>query len=98
MRRAIPTVALILLQFCVAPAAQTQVPDLSELRVRVGTYARRFITQFSNVVSDEEYDQRFAVGSRKRHLKSDFLLVAYPGRPELVMQCRCQPSAESLPR
>lgn len=88
MRLAITTVALILLELCVAPVAQTQVPDLSELRVRVGTYARRFITQFSNVVSDEEYDQRFAVGSRKRHLKSDFLLVAYPGRPELVMVFR----------
>ena len=88
MRLAITIVAVTLLELCAASVVHTQSPDLAELRIRVGTYARRFITQFSNVVSEEEYEQRFAVGSRKRHLKSDFLLVGYPGRPELVMVFR----------
>ena len=67
---------------------QAQSVDINELRARVATSARRFITQFSDVVTEEEYDQHFAINKRKRHLKSDFLLVGYPGRKELVMVFR----------
>jgi len=68
--------------------AHTQSVDLNELRARVATHARRFITQLSDVVTEEEYDQRFTINKRTRHLKSDFLLVSYPGRKELVMVFR----------
>jgi hypothetical protein len=68
--------------------ARTQSVDINELRARVAAQALRFITQFSDVVSEEEYDQRFTISKRKRSLKSDFMLVAYPGRTELVMMFR----------
>lgn len=67
---------------------QAQSVDFNVLRSRVARSARRLITQLSDVVTEEEYDQRFINSSRKRHLKSDFLLVAYPGQKELVMVFR----------
>jgi hypothetical protein len=48
----------------------------------------RFISEFSNVVTEEEYNQGFLHAARRRHLKSDFMLVAYPGRQDLVMVFR----------
>lgn len=88
MRVVIATVAVIVLEVWAATVVQTQSPDITELRIRVGNYAVRFISAFSNIVSEEEYDQRFTLASRKRRLKSDFLLVAYPGRSQVVMMFR----------
>jgi hypothetical protein len=79
---------IVLIELCAAPTVRTQPVDLNELRTRVATSARRFITQLSDVVTEEDYDQRFARSTRRRKLKSDFLLVAYPGRKELVMVFR----------
>ena len=89
MRLAVVTaIAVVVLELAGSTLVFTQSPDINELRRRVAAYARRFITEFSNVVIEEEYDQRFTVGSRRRRLKSDFLLVAYPGRNEVVMVFR----------
>ena len=88
MRLLVVLIAIGVLELCASPVVRTQDAEVGELARRVAAYARRFISEFSNVVSEEEYDQRFTIGSRKRHLKSDFLLVGYPGRPEVVMVFR----------
>lgn len=88
MRLAVAACAVVALELAGATAVHTQSPAMDELRGRVAAYTRRFITQFSNVVTEEEYDQRFTVSSRRRRLKSDFLLVAYPGKNQLVMVFR----------
>jgi hypothetical protein len=88
MRLVVAACAVAVLELTASTVVYTQSPQVDELRRRVGAYARLFITQFSNVVTEEEYEQRFAISSRRRRLKSDFLLVAYPGRRELVMAFR----------
>ena len=55
---------------------------------RTGVYVTWFVNRFSNVVSEEEYQQRFSVASRRRVLKSDFMLVGYPGATALLMTFR----------
>ena len=88
MRALLTLLAVVLIELWAAQKVHTQAVDLDELRTRVAASARRFITQFSDVVTEEEYDQRFARSTRKRKLTSDFLLVAYPGRKELMMVFR----------
>src|SRR5687767_14282808 len=65
-----------------------QAPDQAALIRRVGVYANWFVNQFSNVVSEEQYEQRFSVNRRKRQLTSDFMLVGYPGSREAVQTFR----------
>src|SRR5688500_9485292 len=88
MRLTVAAFVVLTLELAGSAAVQTQSPDVSEIRQRAAAYTRRFITQFSNVVTEEEYDQRFTISSRRRRLKSDFLLVAYPGKKDLVMVFR----------
>src|SRR6185503_20750749 len=88
MRPLLTVLAFIVIELWAAHTVHTQSIDINELRARVATSARRFITQLSDVVTEEEYEQRFTRSKKKRHLKSDFLLVAYPGRKELVMVFR----------
>ena len=88
MRRLLTLLAVAVIGLCAGQPAHTQAVDIDTLRARVAAHALRFITQFSDVVSEEEYDQRFTISKRRRQLKSDFMLVAYPGRKELVMMFR----------
>ena len=75
------TAAFIVLACQLNPsAASAQSPEIDELMRRVGSYVQRFVDTFSNVVAEERYEQRFA--GLRRQLLSDFLLVAYPGRPD----------------
>ena len=75
------TAAFIVLACELNPsAASAQSPEIDELMRRVGSYVQRFVDTFSNVVAEERYEQRFA--GLRRQLMSDFLLVAYPGRPD----------------
>jgi hypothetical protein len=69
-----------------ASATPAQSPDIDELMRRVGTYAQRFVDNFSNIVAEERYEQR--LGGGRRQLTSDFLLVAYPGRTNRVLTFR----------
>ena len=57
-------------------AQNVQVKDLLP---RVGEYIRSFIASFSNVVAEEDYKQQITSPRRKRQLKSDLMLVKYPG-------------------
>jgi hypothetical protein len=79
--------ALIVMAWGLGPsAASAQSPGIDELMRRVGIYVQGFVENFSNVVADERYEQRLA--GRGRHLTSDFLLVAYPGRTDRVVAFR----------
>jgi len=88
MRLTVAAFVVLTLELAGSAVVETQSPDVNEIRQRAAAYTRRFITQFSNVVTEEEYDQRFTISSRRRRLKSDFLLVAYPGKKDLVMVFR----------
>lgn len=50
-----------------------------DLLPRVGAYIRTFIANFSNVVAEESYKQEMTSPRRKRQLKSDLMLVKFPG-------------------
>lgn len=80
--------ALVLVQLAGPIIVEAQSPDQATLMRRVGLYANWFVNQFSNVVSEEQYEQRFSVNTRKRRLTSDFMLVAYPGSTEAVLSFR----------
>jgi hypothetical protein len=88
MRLLVPASAVLAFALAGFTSVDTQSPGIDELRQRVAAYTRRFITQFSNVVTEEEYEQRFSTSARRRRLRSDFLLVAYPGKKDLVMVFR----------
>ena len=52
--------------------------EIKDLLPRIGQYIRTFIDGFSNVVAEEDYTQEISSPRRKRHLKSDLMLVRYP--------------------
>jgi hypothetical protein len=56
-----------------------QSPKVEELIPRATEYVHQFIERFANVVAEETYEQQITVPKRKRVLRSDFLLVRYPG-------------------
>lgn len=78
MRRVAAALPLVLL-WGMPAAAQSPPPDARELLARAGAYVQRFVSDFSNVVAEEDFRQDWQSGERRR-LTSDFLLVRYPGR------------------
>ena len=58
-------------------AAQPQPATL--VRERVAGYVQRFVDDLTNVVAEERYLQEFRQSPDRRRLRSDFLLVKYPG-------------------
>ena len=68
-------VASVLLALAVTRAdAQAPKPPIIDLAT---AYVHRFVDAFSNVVAEERYTQE--VPRQRRTLRSDFLLVRYPG-------------------
>lgn len=63
---------------CTGVRAQTGPPAGDDLLGRAADYVRRFVADFSNVVADEDFRQDWQSGERRR-LRSEFLLVRYPG-------------------
>ena len=55
--------------------------DRTELLAKTADYVAHFIDQFSNVVAEETLVQETTIPRRKRTMRSDFLLVRYPGDP-----------------
>ena len=89
--RLLVTATLLLVQLALpAPlrAQQSDSPDTAALMRKAAVYVDWFVRRFSNVVSEEEYEQRFSVAARRRVLKSDFMLVAYPGDASHVITFR----------
>jgi hypothetical protein len=85
------TTALVLVHLALPASLQAQLwdsPDTAALMRKVGIYSNWFVNRFSNVVSEEAYEQRFSVASRRRQLRSDFMLVGYPGSTAALMTFR----------
>ena len=84
--RFITAAVIVLVGELTASAALAQSPDIDELMRRVATYVLSFVDTFRDVVAEERYEQR--IGSRRRQLASDFLLVGYPGRTDRLLTFR----------
>ena len=69
--------AVVFVVASAAPVAQS--PSKEVLLRRAADYLVAFVDGLSNVVAEEEYQQSFREGPGRRRLKSDFLLVKYPG-------------------
>lgn len=70
-------VACVLLALTVTRAeAQAPKPAIIDLAT---AYVHRFVNAFSNVVAEERYTQETTLPRQRRTLRSDFLLVRYPG-------------------
>jgi hypothetical protein len=54
-------------------------PSQPELVERAGAYVSRFLAAFSNVVAEEHYEQEATTAPRRRTLRSELVLVRYPG-------------------
>ena len=60
-------------------AARAQSVQVKDLLPKIAAYIQTFITSFSNVVAEESYQQEITSPRRKRTLKSDVMLVKFPG-------------------
>jgi hypothetical protein len=59
--------------------AAPQANKTEELMARTAAYVARFVDEFSNVVAEEKLVQETTIPRRKRAMRSDFLLVRFPG-------------------
>src|SRR5687767_7676263 len=75
---------------CAALAAlRAQEPSRDVLLRTTAAYVQRFVDDLANVVAEEELRQEFRLGAPKRRtLRSDFLLVRYPGEERLYLTFR----------
>ena len=66
-----------------------QEPSRDLLLQRTAAYVQRFVDDLSNVVAEEELRQEFRISAPKRRiLRSDFMLVRYPGEEKLYLTFR----------
>jgi hypothetical protein len=65
-----------------------QAPSRDELVARMGAYISTFVRNLSSVVAEEAYHAEVTAPIRKRNLRSDFLLVRYPGAERLWLSFR----------
>jgi len=73
-------VVAILAAGVLTPAvANAQDSKADELLAKTAAYVARFVDQFSNVVAEETLVQEATIPRRKRTMRSDYLLVRYPG-------------------
>src|SRR5688572_31033423 len=73
-------VVAILAAGVLAPAvANSQDSKAEALLAKTAAYVAQFVDQFSNVVAEETLVQETTIPRRKRTMRSDFLLVRYPG-------------------
>ena len=77
MKRTLAGLLLAVLPALSPAAAQPERTSLA--RERVAAYVQRFIDDLTNVVAEERYVQEFRRAADRRRLRSDFLLVKYPG-------------------
>jgi hypothetical protein len=72
----------ILAAILLCPSAGAGQDKKDELLAKATLYVAQFVDQFSNVVAEETLVQETTVPRRKRTMKSDYLLVRYPGDPQ----------------
>jgi hypothetical protein len=68
--------------------AQDQAETLTLLLKKVAASTQAFVDNLTNVVAEEQYTQRFRKLAPSRRLKSDFLLVRYPGEERVFLTFR----------
>jgi hypothetical protein len=71
----------------VAMPTAAQAP-LDAVLQRVGDYTAFFVSQFSNVVAEEQYRRETERQGYRPRYRSDFLLVRYPGEQQIWMTFR----------
>jgi len=54
-------------------------PSRPEIVEHASEYVKRFLTAYSNVLAEEQYEQEATMPPRRRTLRSDLVLVRYPG-------------------
>jgi len=64
------------------PGRAASQSNADALMTKTAAYVARFVDQFSNVVAEETLLQETTIPRRKRTMRSDFLLVRYPGDPQ----------------
>ncbi len=79
LSRVTASVLMAALAVGAAPSVSAQSVQAKDLLPLVGAYIRTFVNDFSNVVAEESYKQEIPSPRRKRQLKSDLMLVKYPG-------------------
>lgn len=72
----------------VAPSAEAQSQELDALLEKVAASVQLFVDDLTNVVAEEQYSQQFRQAAPRRRLKSDFLLVRYPGEERVFVTFR----------
>jgi hypothetical protein len=72
-------VVAILIGGVVTQPLAAQDKKVEELLSRTADYVARFVDGFSNVVAEETLVQETTIPRRKRTMRSDYLLVRYPG-------------------
>ena len=83
--RAAATMLLVVLTAALPDRVGAQSAQPKDLLPLVGAYIRTFVGDFSNVVAEESYKQEMTSPRRKRLLKSDLMLVKYPGAEGWLM-------------
>jgi hypothetical protein len=78
----------VVMVFAAAAAIEAQARETADLLERIGNSVQLFVDNFTNVVAEEEYRQQFRHAAPRRRLKSDFLLVGYPGQEKLFLTFR----------
>jgi hypothetical protein len=73
-------IASALVAILASPVESAQAPAKEALLRRTADYVAGFVNGLTNVVAEEDYRQAFDVSAPRRRLKSDFLLVKYPGQ------------------
>jgi hypothetical protein len=72
-------VGVLALSALCASSAAPQGNKTEELMAKTAAYVSQFVDQFSNVVAEETLVQETTIPRRKRTMRSDFLLVRFPG-------------------
>jgi hypothetical protein len=83
--RVVAALVIATVLFVNGQGVRAQKVQIDDLLPRLSTYVQTFINGFSNLVSEEVYTQRIQSPQRKRQLKSDFMLVMYPGAEGWLM-------------
>jgi hypothetical protein len=79
VRMAVVVVVMLATGVLTPSPAVSQDNKTEELMAKSAAYVAQFVDQFSNVVAEETLVQETTIPRRKRTMRSDFLLVRYPG-------------------
>src|SRR5262245_28936191 len=72
-------IVTVLIGSVVVQRSEAQDSKVEELMAKTAAYVATFVDAFSNVVAEETLIQETTIPRRKRTMRSDYLLVRYPG-------------------